>query len=505
MSKQRSHRSAADRFAKSRTLAMLCGLAAVCGARIPFATAASGPAIAFQPAPYRLREVIVTATRRAEPVDKVPISISVMTRGELDIAGITDMSQLAAVTPGVTFNSLNAYGTPTANIAIRGVISRDGMPTTAVYLNDTPLLTRINGVVNFGAQGPLPAVFDMQRVEVLRGPQGTLFGASAEGGAVRFITEKPSLTTHSEYIKSELSYTQSGAPSYELGTAVGGPIDRGTLGYRASVYIRHDGGWIDRVQPLVGRPGFSHVDATNVNWDQTTQANAALTWKPERWIKVMPSLFYQTTYYNDSNEYEVAISNPSTDTFRFAHSQQLPASDPWAVPALKVQLNLGKVALTSITSYFWRHSKFQADYTQYQDYAFFGNPYPQATNDYATGYYGTFQNNIQEELRATSTDPSSRISWVAGIYASSARQKDQAFVVHNHIDQLIQQKFGQPIQVVLGQPLYLGEYVAYFYSFTPDLLTYRLAKVSCFKPFTGSIRHPRWRCDGPGSPGRRVQ
>ena len=85
----------------------------------------------------------------------------------------------------------------------------------------------------FNPDDALPKSFDIDRVEVLRGPQGTLFGAGSEGGTVRYITTQPSLTKTSIYSREEVSYTQGGAPSYEAGVAAGGPLIDGTLGVRA--------------------------------------------------------------------------------------------------------------------------------------------------------------------------------------------------------------------------------------------------------------------------------
>src|SRR6185295_14404622 len=116
--------------------------------------------------------------------------------------------------------------THTDNISIRGVNSTAGDATTGIYIDDTPIQIRTLG---FGSDNTLPAVFDLERVEILRGPQGTLFGAGSEGGTVRYITPQPSLSDYSVYAKSEISTTQDGSPSYEGGAAIGGPIVDGKL------------------------------------------------------------------------------------------------------------------------------------------------------------------------------------------------------------------------------------------------------------------------------------
>jgi iron complex outermembrane recepter protein len=165
----------------------------------------------------------------------------------MDAQGLKNIDDLTRLTPGVTF-SRNGSGTncndESSDINIRGIDSSAGASTTGFYIDDTPVQARHIG---FGSVNAFPALFDLDRVEVLRGPQGTLFGAGAEGGAVRFITPEPGLTEYSGYDRAELAFTQFGAPSYEAGAAFGGPIIDNVLGFRVSTSYRFDGGWVDRV------------------------------------------------------------------------------------------------------------------------------------------------------------------------------------------------------------------------------------------------------------------
>src|SRR4051812_40741220 len=162
-----------------------------------------------------VEEVVVTAQRRSEVLSKVPMSITAFTSERIDQLNAKNFGDLVAYTPGVNFEA------DTNSISIRGVNSAAGDATTGIYIDDTPIQLRSLG---FGSDNALPYVFDLERVEVLRGPQGTLFGAGSEGGTVRFITPKPSLEDLQIYGKTELSFTQDGAPSYEGGLAVGAPI-----------------------------------------------------------------------------------------------------------------------------------------------------------------------------------------------------------------------------------------------------------------------------------------
>src|SRR6202050_4277082 len=203
-----------------------------------------------------LAEVTVTAPRREESASKVPISITALTQESLDDRGIKDFSEVARFTPGVNFDT---SGTNT--ISIRGISGTGGAGTTGIYLDDTPIQMR---ALAFSPDEALPKSFDVDRIEVLRGPQGTLFGAGSEGGTVRYITTQPSLTKTTIYARAEVSTTDGGAPSYEAGAAIGGPLIDNTLGARISVWYRRDGGWIDDINPVTLAP----VEK-NANYNET--------------------------------------------------------------------------------------------------------------------------------------------------------------------------------------------------------------------------------------------
>ena len=427
-----------------------------------------------------LEQVTVTATKQAAiDVNKVPISISAYSQQDLDTHGAKDISDIAAITPGLNFSQQNNFGTPLTNIEIRGIQSRTSAPTTAIYLDDTPLVGRANNV-NIGANGAYPQVFDLDRVEVLRGPQGTLFGASSEGGAVRFITRQPSLTETSVYARTEFAQTESGDPNYEAGLAVGAPIVDGKAGFRASAWYRRQGGWVDRVQPPIGagafttaidptRPGGAVIES-NANWIETKAARVAFAWAPTDWLQITPSVFYQDVYNHDSGNYDLHFSNPGSGDFAIAHSQRLPASDPSVVSALRMEANRGDLSFTSITSHYSRRLQFHTDYTQYQDYAFFGNPWPLTglTGDFGTGNYETDQNVTSEEFRVSSVSPEKRLQWLAGVYYEHAKQADWVYVAHPNLPDLVLANFGVPIEQVLGVGPYLGEWVAFDEVHTTD-------------------------------------
>src|SRR3984885_7363418 len=240
-----------------RVAAIGSALAALCAAAAYAAPASAADTTAAADASGPLQEITVTATRHEESLSKVPISVTALTQDAMDLRGVKDFQDVAKFTPGVIIDNSG-----TNNISIRGISSSGGAGTTGIYIDDTPIQIR---ALAFNPDDALPKSFDVERIEVLRGPQGTLFGAGSEGGTVRYITTQPSLTKSSIYSREEVSYTQNGDPSYEVGVAGGMPIIDGTLGVRATVWYRRDGGYIDHIDPV-----SLATTEKNANYDNTT-------------------------------------------------------------------------------------------------------------------------------------------------------------------------------------------------------------------------------------------
>jgi len=191
-----------------------------------------------------LGEVIVTATRRAEPVSKVGEGISVVTSDQLDLLSANSLQDVVALTPGL---SLQSYGSPGyGSIEIRGISPQSVGATVAVYIDDIPF----GGSSNLSEGGDFtpdldPA--DIQRIEVLKGPQGTLYGASSLGGVIKYVTKQPSLDQAHGDASEDVSFTEAGAPSGKVRASFSTPIIEDELAVRASAYYRRIGGFIDDV------------------------------------------------------------------------------------------------------------------------------------------------------------------------------------------------------------------------------------------------------------------
>jgi outer membrane receptor protein involved in Fe transport len=435
-----SHQMA--RLWASRLLRPLFLSVAVFDIRLAAAAAAEG---GDPPASGPLQEIVVTATRREESISKVPISITALSQDDLDQKGIRDFSEMVRFTPGV---SIDTSGTNA--ISIRGISTSGGAGTTGIYIDDTPIQMRS---VGFNPDDALPKTFDMERVEVLRGPQGTLFGAGSEGGTVRYIMAEPSLTTASTYLRSEMSYTEHGEPSYEAGIAQGGPIIDGVLGFRASIWTRHDGGWVNRVDDTTGA-----ITEANANYTNTEAGRLALLYQPMDNVQITGSIYYQNELQHDWSTYWPTYSNPNAGEFNDATPERKPIPDRFYLPALKVQVDLGHMELISNTSYYHRDEISGYEGTVYalglyQSYSWVGvtptgvpacgtastTPAPPCSWYPLIGYNGIHlpagftnysepafitnqQRTVTQEVRLQSTDDGSAWKWTLGTFWNLARE-----------------------------------------------------------------------------------
>jgi iron complex outermembrane recepter protein len=373
-----------------------------------------------------LQEIIVTATRREQSIEKVPISVQALSQENMTERGIKDISDIAAVTPGLQFAlPIGVVPTITA-ISIRGLNTDTGASTVGIYLDDTPIQVRLSALGNVGS--PYPAVFDLNRVEVERGPQGTLFGAGAEAGTLRFITNTPSLTQSSGYAHAELASTEYGGLSEEVGVAYGGPIVADTLGFRISLWNRHDGGYVDRVNPLTG-----DVTDRNSNGRETTAAKAALTFQPVEGVRITPSVFAQWTNIDNTSLFYGYLSDASRGHFNDGTFTPAPSHDHFYLPSVKVEAGLPFADLTSTTSFMYREldAKFDTSASFFgaavtDGHPGYGSPlgpdFPTSVLDSGPSTTGQTVRGVTEEIRLNSNNPAARVTWVAGIFLDHRSQ-----------------------------------------------------------------------------------
>ncbi|HEX4151897.1 MAG TPA: TonB-dependent receptor [Steroidobacteraceae bacterium] len=404
-----------------------------------------------------LEEIVVTATRREERLQDVPISVLAFSQEKLDQQGLKNIDDLARLSPGVTFqrngmSSAGNYNDEGSDINIRGVDSTAGTSTTGIYVDDTPIQTRHIG---FGSINAFPALFDLDRVEVLRGPQGTLFGAGAEGGVVRFIAPDPDPTKPAGYARADVATTDGGAPSYEGGGAINLPLIDDVLAFRASVSYRRDGGWVDRVgytlspnaSAALPTPIYNGVTTeANANFWETSTARFALKWKVNDSLEVMPSFYYQHLQINDTAAYWVSLSNPDQNIYRNGNAGTNPSDDPFTLTAVRVKWDLGFASLFSNTAYYDRNQRATSDYSQYlratwNSFGELPNTFPApGDNGYAT--FRDDQRNFYQEIRLSSKDADSRLVWTGGLFYSHLSENVPENIIDPTLDSEVLSFYG---------------------------------------------------------------
>jgi len=203
-----------------------------------------------------LDEVVVTSRKREENLRDVPVSVGVVDGATINNLRVQDMEDITRVLPGISFASHQngPAGEGQDNITIRGVSSTVGNPPWRLCRRSSVRRAhRLRGQAE-------PRLIDIERVEVLRGPQGTLYGASSEGGTVRFVTPDPDTHDFSARYKTDVSYTKHGSVNYDTQGVLNLPVIDGVFGLRISAEYGQDSGYIDNYA-LVGSLSLGNATA----------------------------------------------------------------------------------------------------------------------------------------------------------------------------------------------------------------------------------------------------
>lgn len=260
-------------------------------------------------------DIIVTANRRDSTLQEVPMSISAVSGAALEKKGITDFQSLAASVPSLSFRS---SGPGRQKLTLRGLSSSAGVaPTVSFYIDDMPVSTVSSAATSSSQQSVIdPNLYDLDHVEVLRGPQGTLYGSSSMGGTVRIITRQPVMNKVQGKILIDGSTTAHGGRNYGLNGALNIPVVEDIAALRVVGTYTRNSGYIDKlvgdfpaetfvtqpgdaqgnpVPPIVAREATGPVQRIkDVNSDNTLALRAALRIQtPDGRLYIKPYIFYQ--------------------------------------------------------------------------------------------------------------------------------------------------------------------------------------------------------------------
>ncbi len=295
--------------------------------------------------------IIVTATKRASRVQEVPFSINAQSQADIQRANAQTIEDISRNVAGLTVQNL---GPGQSQVSIRGVsagqIVRDQpgvKEQVGVYLDES--------ITSLSLFTPDFDLFDLNRVETLRGPQGTLFGAGSVGGTIRYITNQPKLGVVEGQVEAGVNFLTGGDMGYEGKGAINVPI-ADTAAFRAVVYETHFGGFVDAVGPAGGK---------NINDGNRFGTRVSLLWQPVPELKITPRIVFQrveTNGFNREEHYNLYDNQFTTgaggsDLGRRTIFLMLPEKfrDQTTLLDLTASYDFGPVELTSVTSKLYRN------------------------------------------------------------------------------------------------------------------------------------------------------
>ena len=277
-------------------------------------------------------EIVVSATRRGDvSVQNTPLAITAFSGATLEKQGVTSLQDLSKVDPSL---SIQSYGAAQTKVVIRGIESNVGA-TSGIYLDETPLVGALGGNI-LGDGKPGLRLYDLDHVEVLKGPQGTLFGSSSMSGTLRVITNKPDVEAFGGHISVGAATVKDGNDYYDGNATLNVPIVKDKLGVRITGWSESGGGFIDQTVngALHENSNDSHVKGgrivalfkptekltvTATATHQEIDVDGTQAWQTSQgpYKNVSPSIeFYRDNYnlYNVTGDYDLGFGTVTAST-----------------------------------------------------------------------------------------------------------------------------------------------------------------------------------------------
>ena len=355
-------------------------------ASVVAALSPSGPVLAQEEETdsRAIDEIIVNATRRELSLQDVAQSITAFSTDDIEQMGIKTMSDYIKAMPSV---GLTEPRPGITSVVMRGIStgSREYrlQDQTTIYLDEVAMTT--------SAQNISVRAIDMQRIETLPGPQGTLFGSSSQTGTLRLITNKPNHDGFSGQVAADYGSTQGGGTSYDINGHLNIPLVDDKLALRAVAYSAHDGGWVDNVFGESYSGNFDNADAVEKDYNEydTDGGRLALLWNiSDDWSGL---LTYVTEQTESRGEWE---TDPSLGGHRIIRFIEDFREDDWYAAAFTLKGDLGFANLSVTATKFDRDFAYEWDnnaYTQSKDRAYGGAYLRFTENCYATNpNYGDY-------------------------------------------------------------------------------------------------------------------
>jgi iron complex outermembrane recepter protein len=373
-----------------------------------------------------LEEIVVTAEKRESTVQKTPISMTAISEAEILARGMSDFRDIAQETPGV---SMKTSGPGQTEFEMRGLTATGGFsPTVGFYIDDAPLTAPSQA-----AQGKVvvdPDLYDLNRVEVLRGPQGTLYGSGSMGGTIKMVTNPPELNTVAVSAQTKESDTDGGGFNYGGSAMLNLPLAQDVAAVRFVGTYKYTSGWIDRVVlnpfPVETNGGSTRGDVltapvqaryTDVNWEELQGGRVTLLLQLGDRMSITSGVMYQKIHTGGP----MTIDDPPGNVY--AHYQPFdiaePLEDNFSIYTLTLKYHFDGADLTSATAKWNRHDEQTQDISETIQ-ALFGLPgFTVASGGIGGGSQEEtdFTNQASEEIRLASNG-GGPFEWLGGLFYS---------------------------------------------------------------------------------------
>lgn len=376
------------------------------GAIVIYTAAAARPQV--EEAPQSLDSVTISATRRREPVREIPMQVNVMKAETLERAGAKNLSDYVAEQPGVTMTSSGSVG---GILTMRGLTTgpTQGIATVGVYVDD--VATGLSSAGALSGFTPLDmALLDLSHIEVLRGPQGTLYGAGAMSGVLKYVTNQPDTMEFAGSVKFGTSWTQGGGPGFMTNAVLNIPLKEDVAAVRIAAFTDQVGGSYDASGLARGR---------NIDRGHTDGGRVSLLVTPTRELTVR-----LTGMVQDVHRKGLGFEDIDKRTLRpwgLDRTRQLSGREPYRnlsqLFGLDVEYDFGWARLNAITSAQDVKINNSVDLTALYGPALTAMRLPVLSAPLASEVE---QHRISQEFRLTSRSGTT-IEWLAGLYLNRER------------------------------------------------------------------------------------
>lgn len=373
----------------------------------------------------KLEEIVVTAEKRESTVQTTPISLTAVSGADIQNRGLSDLGNLVQSVPGV---SLRTSGPGMSEFEMRGVSSTGGnSPTVGFYYDDVPLTAP--AATNEGKIVISPALYDLNRVEVLRGPQGTLYGSGSMGGTIKVVPNPPNPNRFDTSAEATFGDTDHGGFNHAENGMINLPFGSGLGAVRVVGSYSRDSGWVDRVVLAPGTFPAPNSDFTargqvlglpvsrdyhDVNDVERATVRVSALIKPLDGLTIAPTFFYQRMA---AGGLPYIDSSPGTD----AHYQPFDIAenyrDEFKLGSLTVKYQTDSFEVSSTTAYWTRHEPLTQDTSESWSTGLGLTVYEPADGGLGAAY--AYENNkshqTTEEFRIASAGES-RLKWLLGYF-----------------------------------------------------------------------------------------